>query len=55
MSGTLGLFAGTLGFNSSQLSPPAAGGGDIPDGFVAVTQDGEQVTQDGEPVYVAAE
>jgi hypothetical protein len=31
------------------------GGGDIPEGFEAVTQDGLTVTQDGEPVYVTEE
>lgn len=36
------------------MQRPVADDG-IPDGFEAVTQDGETVTQDGAPVYVAEE
>lgn len=29
------------------------GGGEVPEGFEAITQDAVVVTQDGQPVYVA--
>lgn len=42
-----------LGLGLSLTLPrPAPADNGIPDGFVAVTQGGQPVTQDSEPVYV---
>lgn len=46
-----------IGIGIQSTSIPSNAGGDPtpPEGFAFVTQDGEIVTQDGEPVYVPEE